>query len=142
MGRERRLLCKVLRTAACLLFSACTGERPEADISIVIGEADVLTKSELPDEEKISNVSFLIFDNYGRLEHSVYIDGEKTCQAKLLKGETYRIRAFVNFGYRVEAQHIEDLTDLQFHLAYPDEYKDGIPMVADTETVKIGRAHV
>ena len=142
MGRERRLLCKVLRTAACLLFSACTGERPEADISIVIGEADVLTKSELPDEEKISNVSFLIFDNYGRLEHSIYIDGAKTCQAKLLKGETYRIRAFVNFGYRVKAQHIEDLTDLQFHLAYPDEYKDGIPMVADTETVILSDSQI
>lgn len=142
MEGERQLLCRVLTLSVCLLLSACTDEGPEADISIFIGEADMRTKSELPDEEKISNVSFLIYDNYGRLEHSVYIDDSKVCQAKLLKGERYHIRALVNFGYKIESQHIEDLTHLQFHLAYPDEYKDGIPMVAAAETVILNDSQI
>ena len=135
MGRERQLFCRILITF--ILLSSCTIDRREADISILIGEAVLKTKSELPDEEKISDVSILIYDIYGRLEHSSYHVGQSVFQAKLLKGERYEIRAFVNFGYRISAQHIENLTDMQFHLAYPDECRNGIPMVA-IEEVTIG----
>ena len=133
MGRERQLFCRIL--IACILFASCNIDRQEADISILIGETVLKTKSELPDEEKISDVSILIYDIYGRLEHSSYHVGQSVFQAKLLKGEKYEIRAFVNFGYKITAQHIEELADIQFHLAYPDEYKNGIPMVATAEVV-------
>ena len=93
------------------------------------------TKSELPDEDKISDISLLIFDAYGRLEYSSYLVGTQTFQVKLLRGEKYFIRALVNFGYKVETKRIEDLKNLIFHLAYPDEYRRGIPMSAAVEVV-------
>ena len=137
MGRKGQLLRRILSGAVCLLISACISEKQESEISITIGQTSLTTKSALPDEDKISDVNFLIFDKYGRIEHSSYVVGSQICQTKLLRGETYSIRAFVNFGYRIEAQRLEDITDINLHLAYPDEYKYGIPMVATTE-VTIG----
>ena len=125
-----------------MLFPSCAIDNREAEISILIGETALKTKSRLPDEEKISDVGILIYDVYGRLEHSSYHTGQNVFQAKLLKGERYEIRAFVNFGYKITAQHIEELEDLQFHLAYPDEYKNGIPMVAATDLVINGDSQI
>ena len=125
-----------------MLFPSCAIDNREAEISILIGETALKTKSRLPDEEKISDVGILIYDVYGRLEHSSYHTGQNVFQAKLLKGERYEIRAFVNFGYKITAQHIEELEDLQFHLAYPDEYKNGIPMVAATDVVINGDSQI
>ena len=125
-----------------MLFPSCAIDNREAEISILIGETALKTKSRLPDEEKISDVGILIYDVYGRLEHSSYHTGQNVFQAKLLKGERYEIRAFVNFGYTITAQHIEELEDLQFHLAYPDEYKNGIPMVAATDLVINGDSQI
>ena len=140
MGRERQLLCGIL--TVFMLFPSCAIDNREAEISILIGETALKTKSRLPDEEKISDVGILIYDVYGRLEHSSYHTGQNVFQAKLLKGERYEIRAFVNFGYKITAQHIEELEDLQFHLAYPDEYKNGIPMVAATDLVINGDSQI
>ena len=140
MGRERQLLCGIL--TVFMLFPSCAIDNREAEISILIGETALKTKSRLPDEEKISDVGILIYDVYGRLEHSSYHTGQNVFQAKLLKGERYEIRAFVNFGYKITAQHIEELEDLQFHLAYPDEYKNGIPMVAATDVVINGDSQI
>ena len=96
----------------------------------------------MPDEEKISDVSFLIFDSYGRLEYSSYTTGSSYCQTRLLVGERYYVRALVNFGYKIEVQSIKDLENLVFHLAYPDEYKSGIPMSASSEVIISGNAAI
>lgn len=125
-----------------MLLPSCAIDNREAEISILIGETALKTKSRLPDEEKISDVGILIYDVYGRLEHSSYHTGQNVFHAKLLKGERYEIRAFINFGYKITAQHIEELEDVQFHLAYPDEYKNGIPMVAATDVVINGDSQI
>ena len=135
MGGKRQLLHTILSAVICLVATACVSDMHEADVSIAVRGADIRSKSELPDEEKISDISLLIYDGYGRLEYSSYLIGTQTFQVKLLKGERYHIRALVNFGYKVEAQRIEDLKDLKFHLAYPDEYSRGIPMAAAIEVV-------
>ena len=140
MGRERQLLCGIL--TVFMLLPSCAIDNREAEISILIGETALKTKSRLPDEEKISDVGILIYDVYGRLEHSSYHTGQNVFHAKLLKGERYEIRAFINFGYKITAQHIEELEDVQFHLAYPDEYKNGIPMVAATDVVINGDSQI
>ena len=135
MGRKRQLLYRILSAALSLAATACVRDMQEEDVSISIRGADMRAKSDLPDEEKISDISLLIFDVYGRLEYSSYLIGTQTFQAKLLRGEKYHIRALVNFGYKVDTKRIEDLKDLKFHLAYPDEYRRGIPMAAAVEVV-------
>ena len=133
MGRKRKLLCRIL-TALSVLYS-CNTEKPTAEISFKLSEPAITTKAAMPDEEKISDVNFLVFDAYGRLEHSSYTTGSPYCQARLLVGERYNVTALVNFGYRIEAQHIEELEDLVLHLAYPDEYRSGIPMSVSSDFI-------
>ena len=136
MGRKRKLLCRILTTISIL--ASCNTEKQTAEISFKLSEPDLTTKAVLPDEEKISDVSFLIFDAYGRLEYSSYTIGSSYCQARLLVGERYHVTALVNFGYKIEVQHIDELEDLVLHLAYPDEYRSGIPMSVSSDIVVSG----
>ena len=136
MGRKRKLLCRILTTISIL--ASCNTEKQTAEIYFKLSEPDLTTKAVLPDEEKISDVNFLIFDAYGRLEYSSYTIGSSYCQARLLVGERYHVTALVNFGYKIEVQHIDELEDLVLHLAYPDEYRSGIPMSVSSDIVVSG----
>ena len=109
-----------------------------AEVTIFIGGTPLITKSELPDEEKISDISFMIFDEYGNLENNTYLyNGQQTYNINLLKGSRYSIYACINFGYAVKADNEEDLRNIEHFLAYPDEYRDGIPMVAIRKDILI-----
>jgi hypothetical protein len=109
-----------------------------ADVQITIGNTSMITKADMPDEEKISDVSLMIFDSYGMVEKNIYLPGgQQTCNVNLLKGTTYSIYACVNFGYEVKVKKMEELRDIEYYLAYPDEYREGIPMTGSLKDVLI-----
>lgn len=85
----------------------------------------------LPDEEQVSDISLMIFDSKGYAEECIWLGyGQRTCNVQLIVGKEYTFCACANFGYQVYADHIDELEEIRFHMAYPDEYKEGIPMYA------------
>lgn len=142
MDRERRLLGKFLTLVLIgLLINSCmVSEYSEAtaDVTISIKDCSLSTKAELPDEEKISDINIMIFDEYGNLEKNTYQrGGQQSFNMTLLKGTRYSFYACVNFGYEVKVNTEEELKNLEYHLAYPDEYREGIPMAAVSRNVLI-----
>ena len=106
----------------------------ERFISIRFSTGNLACRSLNPEEDKISDVSLWVFDEYGRLEESIWLEQShgQTCNLSLLTGKKYRFIATANFGYKINITDITTLEDIRFHLAYPDEYRNGIPMTADT----------
>lgn len=140
MDRQRRIWCKLLITA---IAAGCTEiqtdricEETEKIVEIHFSGGDYMSKSTDPDEDKITDISLMIFDHNGHIEDyrtlsSGYLEttGRK-CPVKLVHGMEYTLCACVNFGYPVYRSHINELDDIVYHLEYPDEYREGIPMYA------------
>lgn len=144
MGRERWILSNVLiivfATYTSLIGCSHRVDRySEESISIRFSSGNLTCRSIDPDEDKISDISLWVFDEYGRLEESIWLDKNhgKTCNLSLLAGKKYRFVACANFGYKINVTDIRSLMDIRFHLAYPDEYRNGIPMMADTDYINI-----
>lgn len=133
MGREKGILSRILIYSAVLLCAwgcmdkECMEERSNVEIRFRC--TDACTKAEMPDEDRINDINLLIFDEYGLLEKHVFVgNGPESCSVNLLKGVRYTVCACANFGYKVMADCIDDLKELAFYMAYPDEYRDGMPM--------------
>ena len=130
MDGKRTLHREILTTALILAALSCT-KVPEEEISVSIG-ATVQTRSDDPDENFISDVTLLVYDEHGILEGSYYFpeagrEGE-LCRLPLVAGSRYSFYALVNLRYKFERRTEEELQESLFHLAYPDEYSRGIPM--------------
>lgn len=140
---------KRIRLNLLLMFvfplQGCTPETaPEEETAVIIsfGREGMSCKAALPDEERISDINLMIIDEYGKLEYSDWfmVKGQSdniSHKVNLIKGNRYRFYACANFGYKVTVEDIGDIEDLKFHLAYPDEYRTGIPMSAQTDYVRI-----
>ena len=141
MAGKRRISSRILAfiALASLAASACGRSEGELRTNVEFRIIDPTTKAPTPDEELISGYSLMIFDNNGQLESHYHSEDQQPCTASLLKGEKYSIYACINFGYDVRIQHLKELKELTFHLAYPDEYKEGIPMAAYEEFVVTSR---
>lgn len=154
MERKGRVYGHVLRTVALMLCTGCgmTDGMTEAEVRdghaqvhISLKGQEYLTRSEAPDEERISDVSILVFDSNGDAEFRQWLhdDGRgggypaEGLTVSLASGRTYTLCACVNFGYMVQADTFEELCSMRHHLAYPDEYREGIPMFACMEDVCI-----
>lgn len=99
------------------------------DITVGLSTKCIQVRSAMPDENKISDVNILIFNSNGVLEKQIYSTGGNTSfQVSLLKGEEYTFTALANFGVKVDIRNEQELKGLMFHLVYPDEYKEGLPM--------------
>lgn len=133
---------------SCLCFHGCIdhdsgtesnygGESISA--SLVFGVRNAVTKALDPDEEKISDINLFIFNSMGVLEHRLYLSGSGagSCNVRLLKNGIYSIYVCANFGYRINAASIEDLKNLKYYLAYPDDYSIGLPMSGYIENTKV-----
>ena len=129
--------CAVLILA--LVISGCRGTLENngyAQVSINFSNSGFLTKALNPDEESVRNISILVYDSNGFLEESLWLEGNEIyngIKLNLLSGKEYRFLACANYGYRVSEPSMEDVLNHRFHLAYPDEYKEGIPMYAMEE---------
>ena len=87
-----------------------------------------------PNEDKISDISLMVFDEDGNAEECLWIpNAEHSISISLIQGNTYHIRACANFGYQIYADKIDELNEITYHLAYPDEYQEGIPMFASID---------
>lgn len=140
MDRSRRIRSNILITiyliSSLLIIQGCQdkSDNPEnmsqIDFKFSIGYP--ISKGYMPDEEKITDINLVIFDSHGSLEKAIYIESnDNTISTNLLKGARYSIFACVNFGYKLPIDDINDIDELSFHLAYPDEFKGGIPMCAE-----------
>ena len=110
-------------TATCRIEICCDGLK---------------TRTYAPDEELISDVSIMIFDENCMAEECIWVPQFKEfIEVTLVKGKRYHIRACANFGYQVYADRMDELDEIRYHMAYPDEYREGIPMCADEDGVII-----
>ena len=144
MERKRWIHCIVLIIISAVfpLLIGCTDNlenNAERFISIRFSTDNLTCRSMDPEEEKISDISLWVFDEYGKLEESIWLEQShgKPCNLSLLVGKKYRFIACANFGYKIKISDITSLEDIRFHLAYPDEYRNGIPMMADTDYITL-----
>ncbi|MBO5419813.1 MAG: DUF4906 domain-containing protein [Bacteroidales bacterium] len=101
-------------------------------VSLDISTGSHITRTSDPDEDKISDINIMIFDEYGDLEYSHWNPdyGRKGSAPsfRLLKNKRYIICACANLGKRIYAERLEELESVVYHMVYPDEYREGIPM--------------
>lgn len=133
-GRLRNIILKLASYAA--MICGCSKAPEQAMIRINFHEADVPVRSMSPDEDKITDISLIIFDESGQAEDYIWLTrGSRTCTTDLVIDKKYTFCACANFGYQIYAGHIEELQDIRYHLAYPDEYREGLPMAAVKEVL-------
>lgn len=137
MERKGRLRNNILKLASyAALICGCSKAPEQAMVRINFHEADVPVRSMSPDEDKITDISLIIFDESGQAEDCIWLTrGSRTCTTDLVIDKKYTFCACANFGYQIYAGHIEELQDIRYHLAYPDEYREGIPMAAVKEVL-------
>lgn len=137
MERKGRLRNNILKLASyAAMICGCSKAPEQAMVRINFHEADVPVRSMSPDEEKITDISLIIFDESGQAEDCIWLTrGSRTCTTDLVIDKKYTFCACANFGYQIYASHIEELQDIRYHLAYPDEYREGIPMAAVKEVL-------
>ncbi len=137
MGRKGRIHGIILMLAAGWAMNGCSirGEiSGEAEIGVRFSGGVLQGKAMDPDEEKISDISLMIFNEDGSLEEYFRLeDGAAECTARLVYGKKYIFCACANFGHKVYAEDISGLDGIVCHLAYPDDYREGIPMYARQE---------
>ena len=121
------------------LLCSCVKEtgRERYQVTVGIGDYRLVSKAVMPDEDKISNVNVLVFDSYGQIVENIYRKNRSPVSISLISGETYSFAATANFGYKAAVSSLEDLEQLAFHLAYPDEYKEGMPMTSEIVSMKV-----
>ena len=131
-----------------LLYSCSTEVRPyeEAwqDIQITISLGENSVRGADPDENLLSDLTVMIFDEDGYLEgrrefdRNHLFDSEKIIfSTPLLKGKKYSVYACANIGRKINAESFQKLMEERCHLVYPDEYREGIPMAGMAEGVYI-----
>lgn len=130
MGRKGRVSGQILTFCSLLLCScAIDTEEDIRNVYVRFDAGRMMTRAIDPDEELISDISLMIFDETGAAEDCFWLSGgERECTARLIMDKEYTFCACANFGYQVYADHIDELEEITFHMAYPDEYREGIPM--------------
>lgn len=142
MERERGIWRTILTCMGMLAGLLCScvketgGER--CQVTVTIKDYTLTSKANMPDEDKISNVNLLVFDSYGQIVENIYRKDRHPIDISLIIGETYSFAATANFGYKVTVTSLDDLKSLAFHLAYPDEYQEGMPMASEIVSVEVG----
>lgn len=141
MGRQGRIYRSIL-TWIILATSGCGHihkEEQKVMCCISVGGDSYISKSMDPDEEMISDVSIMIFDERGDAEECLWLsNGQTQVQVPLVLGKSYSFRACANFGYSTYADHIDELEETVYYMAYPDEYSKGMPMYAAMDNIRIG----
>ncbi|MBR6055388.1 MAG: DUF4906 domain-containing protein [Bacteroidales bacterium] len=125
MDRKRKYYGALLT----LFLASCAKVPVETPVLILTG---LMTRSDDPDENMISDVNLLVYDEQGILEGSHYFpsagrDGE-LCRLPLVAGSRYSFYVIANVRYQFERRSEEELLSYIYHMAYPDEYTRGIPM--------------
>lgn len=144
MGRYGRIWSAVLTAlCSCSAIDASSGD-DIVQTDIVITCSEMSTKAADPDENIVNDITVMIFDQNGYLEDRRVFSRripsgkpEYTCRVNLMKGKKYSIYACANIGQEVIAGSLDEIHELRFHLAYPDEYRTGIPMAGWAEEISL-----
>ena len=142
MGQKGFISYSIL-TACLSILAGCLpipiSENKTIDVKIVFDAGNLQTRATDPDETLISDISLLIFDEDGNAEECIWIpDAGQSISVQLIEGRSYTLRACANFGYLVYADKLNELDELTYYMAYPDEYREGIPMYACLDGVIAG----
>lgn len=112
-----------------------------SQVAITFDAGQMQSKALDPDECLISDISLLIFDADGNAEECIWLpEAGNGTSVSLIPGNTYSICACANFGYHVYADRIEELKEVSYYMAYPDEYREGMPMFASLDGFTAGEA--
>lgn len=147
MGRTRRLQSHILRIwiwlSAIGIISSCVLENGSCDVVISFHSTTPEVRSVSPDEDLITDISLMVFDENGYAEECLWLEGGSTdCTLSLVVNKRYTFCACANFGHQIYADKIDELDEIRFYLAYPDEYREGIPMYAEEEIMITGNEAV
>lgn len=143
MERDGRLWSVFL--TVCLILGSCKEVLPEKEaiVCIEIGGERYTTRAYEPDEQFVKDISLLIFDEEGNLEYRSYMtdidmsDSGHKLIVPLLMNRKYSFYACANFGYAIKADNISQIRSLKWHMAYPDEYREGMAMAGQIENLPI-----
>lgn len=131
-----------------IVLAACTQEpSPVVLTSIILSApAPPETRAGDPDDSRITDYNLYLFNSFGMLEERVYVparslklvDGKARYTTTLLKDAPYTVLAAANLGYELPFRNLEEALSYRYHLAYPDEFSQGLPMAAFLEEVTVG----
>ena len=126
-----------VRWLIILLAAACTRvEEPSCEVSVTLLAPEPHTRSGDPDESLITDYNLYIYNSFGLLEKKVYVPrrefsgGSASFTARLVKEAPYTVLAAANLGYELVFGSLEEAISCRYHMAYPDECTQGIPMAA------------
>lgn len=141
---------KAFLSALLVVLAACTREpSPVVLTSLILSPpAPVQTRAGDPDDSKITDYNLYLFNSFGILEERVYVpyrslkltDGKVQYSTTLLRDVPYTILAVANLGYEVPLRSLEEARSFRYHLAYPDEFTQGLPMAAFLQDIRVGEA--
>lgn len=141
---------KYLAVLLLLGLVACTDSIGDglATLSVILDAGGgMTTKAKDPEEGKIGDINILVFNHEGKLEERIYRNSRAVSSMKdkgrvelsLIRNLKYSVFACVNFGYQITGiESLNDIEEYRYYLAYPDEYKSGIPMVGQVKGVIAG----
>lgn len=130
---------KAHRLFALILLLACSRQIPTPRaFQVRVVPPLPNTRAAAADEDRISDCNILIYNCFGILEEQRYFpwremeeSGLVSFETRLLKNAPLTILAAANLGYKLSAPlHLSKAETLRHHLTYPDEYSQGLPMVA------------
>lgn len=110
-----------------------------AEVTVRIeGPDGVAGKSEDPGECLISDVNLFIFNSQGVLDEWRYFSGNELKSIRLIRGAEYTVYACVNLGIEIDdIIDEEDLRERRYYMAYPDEYRMGMPMTGVVSGLRV-----
>lgn len=90
------------------------------------------TRSADPDEGRISDINLFVFRERTLVERKYFrlLQGSPArCTLRLLKDVPYSFYACANVGYALDTiRTLDQLLGYRYHMVYPDEYREGMPM--------------
>lgn len=139
MGRRVEWLI-ILSVAACARV-----EEPPREVSITLLAPGPHTRSSDPDETLITDYNLFVYNSFGLLETKVYVPRREyspeslSFTARLVKEAPYTVLAAANLGYELTPGSLEEALGYRYHMAYPDEFSQGMPMSARMDNAVAGK---
>ena len=140
---------KKILLSLLVVLAACTRdyEQPLVSLAVILTPQGFCpTRAGDPDDTRITDYNLYIFNAFGVLEERVFVpyrslkltDGKVRYNTTLLRDVPYTILAAANLGYELPFRTLEEAREYRYHMAYPDEFTQGIPMAAFVEEVTLG----
>lgn len=135
-----------VRWLIILLVAACSRvEEPPCEVSVTLLAPEPHTRSGDPDESLITDFNLYVFNSFGLLEKKVYVPRREysgdslRVSARLVRESPYIVLAAANLGYELEFGTLDEALSYRYHMAYPDEFSQGMPMAAYMDEAVAGK---